>query len=147
MSRKPFIYLAVPCHGGEVTIHFLSSLVTLQGACRQRGVGLAVDFLDADPLIVRARSRLAAHFLAHRQATHLLFVDADIGFAPQNVFRLFDAGREVAAAVCPLKSLDWDKVRAAAKADAPDLQDGIVALRKNHRAGAGLPQMRLVSLR
>jgi hypothetical protein len=116
----PHIYLAAPCHGGEVSIFFLRSAIELQGACRQRGIGLTVELLDADPLIVRARSRLAAHFL-ESGATHLLFCDADIGFAPDNAFRLLESGKPIAAAVCPLKHIDWEKVRAAAKADAPDL--------------------------
>lgn len=120
MSR-PHIYFAAPCHGGEVSIFFLRAVLQLQGACRERGIGLTVELLDADPLIVRARSRLAAHFLARAEATHLLFCDADIGFAPENAFRLLESGRPIAAAVCPLKHIDWEKVRAAAKADAPDL--------------------------
>ena len=119
---EPFIYLATPCHGGQVVIFYLRSVLALQGAARARGVGLHVELLESDPLLVRARSRLAARFLAHPKATHLLFVDADIGFAPKDVFRLLDSGREVVAGVCPMKGLDWEKVRRAAKSDAPDLQ-------------------------
>ena len=73
-------------------------------------------------LPICARSRLAAQFLAHPQATHILFIDADIGFAPQNVFRILEADKEVIAAVCPLKRIDWEKARRAAKADIVDLQ-------------------------
>lgn len=119
---EPFLYLATPCHGGQVSIFYARSVLALQGAVRGRGVGLHVELLDSDPLIVRARSRLAAAFLAHPKATHLLFVDADIGFAPKDAFRLLDAGRDVAAGVYPVKGLDWDRVRRAAKADAADLQ-------------------------
>lgn len=122
MPGAPTLYLAAPCYGGEVTIHFLRAVVALQEACRARGVGLHVDLLDSDPLIVRARSRLAAHFLADPKATHLLFCDADIGFAPANAFRLLESGKDIAAAVCPLKNIDWEKVRAAARSGAPDLQ-------------------------
>jgi hypothetical protein len=93
----------------------------LQAACEQRGVGLHVELLASDALITRARARLAARFLAHRQATHLFFVDADIGFAPETVFRLLDADRALVGGVAPLKLLDWDKVRAAVQAGAADL--------------------------
>jgi hypothetical protein len=81
-----------------------------------------VELMAGDALITRARARLAAGFLAHPQATHLLFCDADIGFTPENAFRLLDAGKEVAGGVYPLKQIDWDKARAAAQAGVADLQ-------------------------
>lgn len=122
MTDRPFIYLAAPCFGGLVNLYFMGSVLRLQEACEARGIGLHVELLASDALITRARSRLAAGFLAHPQATHILFVDADIGFAPENVFRLLDSGKEVVAAVCPLKHVDWEKARAAAKAGVEDLQ-------------------------
>ena len=108
------IFLATPCYGGMLTSHFANSALRLQAACRERGVGLHVELMGGDALITRARSRLAAQFLAHPEATHLLFIDADIAFAPETVFRLLDADREVAGAVYPLKHIDWEKARAAA---------------------------------
>jgi hypothetical protein len=121
MSAPPFLYLATPCYGGLVGVRYLSSVVALQAACAARGIGLHVELLENDALITRARARLAARFRAHPAATHLLFVDADIGFAPANAFRLLEAGKDLAGGVYPLKGVDWAKVRAAALAGAADL--------------------------
>lgn len=115
------LYLASPCYGGQLNIFFVQSLLALQEACRARGLPLQIDLMGGDALITRARSRLAAQFLAS-DATHLLFCDADIGFKPENVFRLLKADRDIAAAVCPLKSIDWEKARRAAIAGVQDLQ-------------------------
>jgi hypothetical protein len=118
----PFLFIATPCHGGQVHIQYLHSVLQLQAACEARGIGCHVELLENDHLIARARARLAAAFLAQEAATHLLFVDADIGFSPENVFRLVAADKDLVAGVCPLKHRDWAKVRALAKADAADLE-------------------------
>ena len=121
-ARAPFIYLATPCYGGIVNLYFMKAVLALQEACRERGVGLHIDLMGGDALITRARSRLVTQFLAHPLATHILFCDSDIGFAPENVFRLLAADKDVVAAVCPLKHIDWEKARAGALAGVADLQ-------------------------
>src|SRR5258706_9333456 len=121
MSATPFLFLATPCYGGQVSIYFLRSVLSLQAACEEQGIGLHVELLDNDPLITRARARLAHRFLNHPSATHMLSIDADIGFPPQNILRLLAARHDLAGGVCPLKHIDWDKVRAAALAGQADL--------------------------
>jgi hypothetical protein len=81
----------------------------------QRGVRLQVLMTGSDALITRARQNVAAQFLGNAEATHLLFVDADIGFEPDQVFRLLDFDADMAAAVYPIKRLDWEKVENAAR--------------------------------
>lgn len=117
----PFLFVAVPCYGGQVTIEHLNSVVNLAAACEAKGVGLHVELLEDDRVIERARARLARAFLAHPQATHLFFIDADIAFAPENAFRLLAAEKDLAGGVYPVKHLDWERIRAAALAGAPDI--------------------------
>lgn len=108
-AAKPKIYLATPCFGCQMTVAYLSSVLALQAACAQRGIELMVDFIGNESLVERARNILAARFLVS-DATHLLFIDADIGFRPDSVLRLLDADKDVATAVYPKKAFDWGKV-------------------------------------
>src|ERR1700758_2054433 len=102
-AAKPFVYLATPCYGGVLQLQFMHSVLALQAACRERGIGLEIDLMGGDALITRARRRLTARLLAHREATPILFCDAAIGFVPENVFRRLGADKPVIAAVCPMK--------------------------------------------
>jgi hypothetical protein len=118
MPERPHILVATPCYGGQVYAIWAESLLRLQLACRTRGIGLGWLLHGSDALITRARAELVARFLEHPQATHLLFVDADIGYAPEQVFRLLDFGAPVTAAAYPLKQVDWRRVRRAVELDA-----------------------------
>jgi hypothetical protein len=103
------LYVATPCFGCQMTAAYLASLLGLQAACAMRGVGFAVDFIGNESLVERARNILVARFLAS-DATHLLFIDADIGFRADCVFRLLGADKDVVTAVYSKKMFDWDKV-------------------------------------
>lgn len=115
------IFLATPCYGGMASINYMRSVLDLQAACAARGVGLEVHLGGGDALITRARAMMAARFLETRHS-HLFFVDADIGFRPEQVFRLLDHDADIAGGVYPTKNIDWDKTRAAAVAGLKDLQ-------------------------
>lgn len=118
MSR-PHLVIATPCFGGVVTHTFMLSVMRLQRHLDGLGFGSDVLLLGGDSLISRARAVLVAHFLANPVATHLLFVDADIGFEPEQFTRLYAADRDFAAAFYPLKGTDWAQVPARAVAGEP----------------------------
>lgn len=119
---QPFLYVATPCHGGEVQIQYLNAVLRLAEACAANGVGFHLELLEDDRVIARARARLAHRFLQHPAATHLLFCDADIAFAPETALGMLAAEKDLIAGVCPLKRLDWEKIRQMALAGAPDVQ-------------------------
>jgi hypothetical protein len=83
--------------------------------------------MGSDALITRARQNIVADFLTNEAATHLIFIDADIGFEPEQVFRLMDFGRDVTAAIYPIKSIDWQKVSASAEAKRTPLESAALS--------------------
>lgn len=109
MSTAPYLIVATPCYGGLVTAAYTSSMLQLQDECRRRGVRFAYTLQGGDALVTRARANLMTQFL-ESDGTHLLFIDADIGFTPAQALRLLDFDGDFVAASYPLKSIDWEKV-------------------------------------
>ena len=115
------LVVATPCFGGQISVLYAASLFKLQQTIRRySGLKLKVLFKDGDALITRARASLLSQFLDDEAATHLLFLDADIGFEPEQVLRLIECGADMCAAVYPVKRIDWDRVRRSVEAASPD---------------------------
>jgi len=112
MTEQFHLVVATPCFGGQVSSIYAGSMLQLQRALRSKSnIDLKVLMRDGDALITRARANLVTMFLDDPAATHLLFVDADIGFAPEQVFRLIESGADVVAGVYPIKRVNWDKAK------------------------------------
>jgi hypothetical protein len=112
MTEQIHLVVATPCFGGQVSSIYASSIFQLQRAVRAKSnIELKVLMRDGDALITRARANLMTLFLDDPSATHFLFVDADIGFEPEQVFRLIESGADMVAGVYPIKRVNWDKAR------------------------------------
>jgi hypothetical protein len=116
----PHIKNMTPCFGAQVTVTYATSLLNLVLACQKRGVGISWWLHGGDALITRARAECVAYFLRELEPTHLLFIDADIGFEPAQVFRLLEFDADVTAAAYPVKSVNWDRISAAIKSGVPN---------------------------
>jgi hypothetical protein len=112
MATHTNLVIATPCFGGQISVIYTASMFKLQKVLRATDdIELKVLFKDGDALITRARASLVAQFLDDPDATHLLFVDADIGFEPAQVLRLIDCDADMCAAIYPIKRIDWERVR------------------------------------
>lgn len=107
---KPLIVIGTPCFGGVVTQDYAMSLLNLSAIGPQMGFDVAVVMLGNDALITRGRSAIVAKFL-DSTATHLLFVDADISFAPEQVQRLLAFDKDFVAGLYPAKIIDWQQLQ------------------------------------
>ena len=108
--NKPLIVVGTPCFGGVVTQDYTMSLLNLAAAAPQAGFDVAVLMLGNDALITRGRAAIVAKLLDNPDATHLLFIDADISFTPAQVIRMLKFDRDFIGAVYPAKVIDWQGV-------------------------------------
>ena len=115
------LVVATPCYGGQISVHYATSLFKLQKLARAyKDFNLKILFKDGDALITRARASLISQFLEDASATHLLFIDADIAFEPEQVVRLIQCGADMCAAVYPVKRIDWAKLSTTIAAARPN---------------------------
>ncbi|WP_158744241.1 hypothetical protein [Acidisphaera sp. L21] len=101
------ITLATPCFGGLVTQLYMRSVMELAAVAHIAGFQISVELLGHDSLITRSRNALVGRFLDDPRATHLLFVDADIGFEPDQLSRMLQFNQDVVAGVYPFKQIEW----------------------------------------
>jgi hypothetical protein len=104
---KPFVMIATPCFGGLVNQGYMMSVLKLVRLASAGEFDLDVVLLGGDSLITRSRSVLVSRFLDNPLATHLMFVDADIAFEPDQFLRLLRLEKDFAAGAYPLKQIDW----------------------------------------
>ena len=101
------LFVATPCYGGVVTQSYMEAVFALALEAASRGLRLSLAMLGQDALITRSRNTLVGRF-RETDATHLLFVDADIGFEPEDVFRLLSHERDVVGGLYPVRASIWD---------------------------------------
>lgn len=111
------LMVATPLYGGA-EVDYLRGVIGLTGLAEKRGVAVNFAFLSNNASINSARNMLAGAFL-QSDATHLLFLDADIGFVPEQVLDLLalvqtDVPLAVIGAPCPKRRINWTLVAAAA---------------------------------
>ncbi|MBN9530020.1 MAG: hypothetical protein J0H82_27680 [Alphaproteobacteria bacterium] len=127
MVDRTHLVIGTPCFGGATSHYYTRSLLRLQDACRERNIGLSYRLLGGDALITRARNTIVSEFMAEPSSTHLLFIDADIGFDPDQVFALLDAGKDVSGAVYPAKGYDWSLIESHARSGRADLDSSALS--------------------
>ena len=103
------LFVSTPCYGGVCLQAYAESMLRLQRTCAVNGIQMMLDTTENESLIPRARNLAVARFMQKTQATHFLFIDADIHFDPESVIRLIKSGYEVSCAAYPKKCVMWDQ--------------------------------------
>ena len=113
---KPFVVVATPCFGGMVNQGYMLSVLKLLQLATGGEFELDVVLMGGDSLITRSRSVLVSRFLDNPRATHMMFIDADISFEPDQFLRLLRLDEDFVAGAYPLKQIDWRALPARAVA-------------------------------
>ena len=99
------VHICMPCYGGMLTESTFMSYIKWSNTCRQLGIDWTMETMTNESLISRARNTLTAKFLHNKESTHLMFIDADIGWEPWHLLVMLNAQKDVIGGLYPMKSL------------------------------------------
>jgi hypothetical protein len=99
------VHICMPCYGGQLTESTFMSFIKWSNTARQLGIDWTMETMTNESLITRARNTLTAKFLTNPDSTHLMFIDADIGWEPWHLLVMLNADKDVIGGLYPMKSL------------------------------------------
>ena len=104
------LVIGTPMYGGMCTSEYTQSLLNLsESANKSEGVKLTTVFLGNESLIQRGRNTIAQHFMNLPDATHLLFIDADIKFRVEDIVKMIQADKSLIIGPVALKGYEWGR--------------------------------------
>ncbi len=132
--------LATPSYSSSFCVEYVMAILGLQQECFANAIPFQHLLLTGVSIVDVARNRLANRFLWETEATHMLFVDDDMGFGVPEVMQMFDhAQADVVGAMYPRKSFDWARVKQVVLSH-PDIDPAILpALAGDYRNMFTLP--------
>lgn len=110
-ESKPSLLIATPAYGGMFTRQYLESMLATWDWIGSEGIPVATYFIENESLITRARNTCASLAL-EKGFQKLLFIDADVGWTPEDVSRLYYSDRKIIGGLYPHKTypikLNWN---------------------------------------
>jgi hypothetical protein len=120
--REKKIFVGTPMYGGQCHGMYTKASCDLATTATKYGMDVKFFYLFNESLITRARNYLVDEFL-RSPYTHLMFIDSDINFNPQDVLALASlVGKDkpIIGGPYPKKCIAWEKVRNAVDAGLAD---------------------------
>ena len=103
--RTTRAHLAMPCYGGMLTESTFMSYIKWANTARQLGIDWTLETMVNESLISRARNTLTAKFLEMPESSHLMFIDADIGWEPWHLLVLLNRDVDFIGGLYPMKTM------------------------------------------
>ncbi len=95
IDGKPTIMIGTPAYGGAMFMEYVDSLVRNISFLESKGIKTRWQFMNKEALITRARNEIARYFLDETRDDYLMFIDADIWFPTDGIYRLLQHEKDV----------------------------------------------------
>ena len=99
------VHIGIPCYGGMVSEPTMTSLLRFVLMAARYGLHWSLDTMVNESLIPRGRNNLMAKMMTNKNATHFMFIDADIRFQPESIPMMLATDKDVIGGLYPKKAL------------------------------------------
>jgi hypothetical protein len=113
---KKGIFVATPAYGGMCYLPYVQGLLELQRACIDASIGFEYFYVSGTALLHQQRNVAVERFL-RSDLSHMMFIDADIGFRGEDVVRMLEYQHELMLGLYPAKQINWAAVVSVARSD------------------------------
>ena len=114
-KNNPVVYLLTPCFASICYVNYVHCLMSTIELFRKYNIELVVEFCRNDSLVSRARNNLVARAMANPKMTHIIFIDNDISWDPQDILKLIISDKNIVGGIYPLKNYNWSDLLANKK--------------------------------
>lgn len=112
VKPKSSLFIATPMYGGMCNGLYTMGMMQASQVFAANSVLMYFGFTQNESLITRGRNALVNDFFS-TDCTHLMFIDADIGFNPADIIPMIDADKDIICGIYPKKEIDWCRVKEA----------------------------------
>ena len=118
--RKRKLFVATPMYGGQCHGMYTKSTADLAKLTSHYGIETKFFYLFNESLITRARNYCVDEFM-RSDYTHLMFIDSDIGFDPNDVLTMLalmdtenpENDKHIMCGPYPKKTIAWENIKKA----------------------------------
>lgn len=112
-QTKPIkLYILTPCFGSICYVNYMISLINTILLFKTLGLQLVTEFCKNESLVTRARNNLLAKAMSDPDTTHIMFIDNDISWNPEDIMKLIVSDKSIVGGIYPIKKYHWEKATA-----------------------------------
>ena len=107
LNNKPVVYILTPCFASLCYVNYVHCLMNTIEIFRKYNIELIIEFCRNDSLVSRARNNLVARAMSNPRMTHIMFIDNDISWDPNDILKLLISDKNLVGGIYPLKNYNW----------------------------------------
>jgi len=114
LNGRKTIFIASPAYKSLYASAYVESFFALTKEAQKRGIGLEFAHVDTADIVLSRNYLVSRFYFECPTASHLLFLDSDMGFPPSLIMKMLDLDSNVAGVIYPKRTINLEKLHSKA---------------------------------